>query len=198
VSGQAILATPEAPIVTRRPVADQIVKANAAPLVWLITGQCVGDTNQIRALADALHWPTVDKPLRFNPLRRLPWLRGPRLDTLTRPSRLMIRPPWPDLIIGAGYGGVPVARWIRRQNGGATRIVMFGNPRSAIDDLDLVITTPQYDRAPAPNVLALPLPVGDPAASVRPTADERAWLANLHAPRRLVVVGGPARNWTVD
>src|SRR5437764_6601090 len=169
------------------------------PKVWVLLGNRVGDNNQLLALAEGLGLPFETKQLHFSPLRRIPWLRGgARLRVLSPRGRALIRPPWPDLVIGCGYGSVPVARYIRQQAGGTTKIVQFGNPRSHIDDLDLLITTPQYARAPAPNVVALPFPVGDPAAASPATAEERSWLDAHPGPRRLLAVGGPTRNWKVD
>lgn len=172
---------------------------SAPPLVWLLLGNRLGDNNQLLALADGLGLPFETKPLTYNQLRRLPrFLRGARLISLTRRARRLIKPPWPDLAIGVGYGGVPIARYIRRAAGGATKLVVIGNPRADISDLDLVVTTPQYARAPAPNVLALPLPVGNPAASVTATREEAGWLQAYPHPHRLFAVGGPTRDWKID
>ena len=77
--------------------------------------------------------------------------------SLTRRARRLIKPPWPDLVIGVGYGSVPVARYIRRAAGGATKLVAIGNPRADISDLDLVDDHASIRPAPAPNVLALTL-----------------------------------------
>jgi uncharacterized protein len=171
----------------------------ARPLVWLMLGNRRGDNNQLLALAEGLGLPFETKVMSYTQLRRLPrFLRGARLISLTRRARRLIRPPWPDVVIGAGYGSVPVARYIRREAGGSTKLVQIGNPRSDISDLDLVITTPQYARDPAPNVLALPLPVGNPAARVTVSDDEEQWLRGLPHPRRLFAVGGPTRNWKLD
>lgn len=166
--------------------------------VWLLVGTRRGDINQLYALAEALGLPFEAKAITYNRLRHLPFLRGAGLSIVAKKSRELIRPPWPDLVIGIGYASVHVAREIRRRSGGRVRIVQVGNPRAEVDDLDLVITTPQYWRASAPNVLALPYPMGNPAKSVVPTARESAWLKAYPRPLRLVAVGGPARYWKVD
>jgi mitochondrial fission protein ELM1 len=150
------------------------------------------------ALAEGLGFRFETKALSYNRLRHIPFLRGPRLASLSRSSRRLIKPPWPDIVIGCGYVSVPIVRYIRRQSGGHTKVVLIGNPRTAVADIDLLITTPQYARAPAPNVLALTFPMGDPAAAAAPTATEEQWLAPLPRPRRLIAVGGPARNWRID
>jgi mitochondrial fission protein ELM1 len=167
------------------------------PVVWLLLGNCVGDNNQLFALAEALGFPFEAKTISYNQLRHIPFLRTD-LTIVARESRALIKPPWPDLVIGAGYACVPVARYIRRQSGGRTRIVHIGNPRGRIDDFDLQITTPQYAREGAHNLVALPFPIGNPAKAVQPTAEDLEWLRTFPRPRRLVAVGGPARHWQLD
>jgi hypothetical protein len=170
---------------------------SSALLVWLLLDNRVGDNNQLLALAKALGFPFEAKQMRFNALRRVPFLNHDGLAVVARDARDLIRPPWPDLVIVTGYGGVAVARYIRRQSGGRTRLVHIGNPRGKIDDFDLQITTPQYPRR-AKNLLELPFPIGHPAREAQPTADELHWLDDFPRPRRLVAVGGPARHWELD
>jgi uncharacterized protein len=169
-----------------------------APLVWLLLGNRQGDNNQLFALAEGLGLPYESKHLTHNHLRRFRFLRGPRLISLTREARQLIRPPWPDLVIGVGYGSVPVGRYIRKQTRGRTKLVQIGNPRTSINDLDLLITTPQYSRPPAANVLALPFPIGNPARLARAAGGEEDWLRAFPPPRRLIAIGGPANNWKLD
>ena len=143
--------------------------------VWILAGSRRGDNNQLQALAEALGMPFETKILAYNGLRHVPAFRRDLLH-VTKSSGAVIRPPWPDLVIGVGPNSPPVARYIRRRSGGRTRIVQIGDPRCPIRDLDLLITTPQYIRRKAPNILALPLPIGDPARSVAVTPDEELWL----------------------
>ena len=167
------------------------------PRVWLLMGSRAGDNNQILALAEALDWPFEKKHLAFNAMRRLPPLRK-GLTIIERGSRALISPPWPDLVIGVGYGSVCVARYIREQSGGRAKLVHIGNPRGTLDDFDLQITTPQYSRDPAANLLELPFAIGNPAAHARPSLQELEWLRQFPRPRRLIAVGGPARYWELD
>lgn len=172
-------------------------EAEKEPLVWLLMGTRAGDNNQLRALADALGWPFVEKRIAYNQLRRIPFLRA-GLTIVAGKARHLIRPPWPDLVIGVGYGSVPVARHVREQSGGRARLVHIGNPREPLDDFDLQITTPQYARDAAPNMLELPFPIGNPARGAQPTDAEIDWLSDFPHPRRLVAIGGPARFWELD
>jgi len=167
------------------------------PLVWMLMGSRAGDNNQLLALGEALGYPCQPKRIGYNQLRRLAFLRT-GLTIVSRKSRGLIEPPWPDLVIGVGYGSVPVARYIRSQSGGRAKLVHIGNPRERLKDFDLQITTPQYSRGPAPNLLELLFPIGNPAKSVQPTDEEEEWLSRLPRPRRFVAIGGSARHWQLD
>jgi mitochondrial fission protein ELM1 len=167
-----------------------------SPLVWLVMGTRAGDNNQLLALAEALGWPSVEKPIVYNQLRRIPFLRG-GLTIVASESRALIQPPWPDLVIGVGYGSVPVARYIREQTDGRAKLVHVGNPRDPLNDFDLQITTPQYSRK-APNLLELPFPIGNPARNANPSSEELDWFSAFPRPRRFMAIGGPARFWELD
>jgi mitochondrial fission protein ELM1 len=160
-------------------------------------GSRAGDNNQLLALAEALGYACQPKRISYNQLRRLPLFRT-GLAIVSRKSRPLIQPPWPDLVIGVGYGSVPVARYIRQQSGGRSRLVHIGNPREQLKDFDLQITTPQYSRGPGPNRLELLFPIGNPAKSIEPTDEEEEWLSRYRRPRRFVAIGGPARHWQLD
>ena len=182
----------------RLPDAASGATPDPEPKVWILLGNRVGDDNQLRALAEGLGWPFEEKPLRFNRLRHLRFLRDERLLHLTDEVRSTLVPPWPDLVLGLGYESIPVARFIRGQSGGRTRIVQLGNPRTDIADIDLVIATPQYLLPAAPNLLEIPFPIGNPARGVIATAGEHRWFDAMPHPRRLVAVGGSTRQWEID
>src|SRR3954464_3094989 len=110
------------------------------PIVWLLMGSRAGDNNQLHALARALGFPFEAKAISFNQLRRLPFMRC-GLQGVSVRSRALIAPPWPDLVICVGYASVPLARHIRRESAGRTKLVHIGNPRARIADFDLQITT---------------------------------------------------------
>jgi hypothetical protein len=169
-----------------------------APVVWVLLGKRRGDNNQMIALADALGLPYEPKALTCNLLRGIRFLRDERLLYLSRAARKSLSPPWPDIVIALGYDSIPVSRAIRSRSGGRTRLVHIGNPRTTLDDIDLVITSPQYRLGDARNVLALPFPVGNPAREVTPTTEEQGWLRTHPRPRRLVAIGGSTRQWKID
>lgn len=166
-----------------------------APRVWVLLGDKAGDNEQCLAVAEALGWPYDVKRLAYNRrFRRWNVRLGATLTSLDRERSDPLAPPWPDLVVGVGRRSVPVARWIRRQHGDATRLVQLGRPRAPLGWFDLVVTTPQYGLPDRANVVTLALPpvrrrVPDPVASW-PTHLPRPWIALL--------VGGRGDPFTVD
>ena len=168
------------------------------PRIWVLLGPRTGDNNQALALAEGLGLPFETRTLAYNPLQALSVWLPPTALTLDRGSRSHLRPPWPDLVIAIGRRSVPVARWIRKQAGGRTRLVRIGHPRVDPKLFDLVITTRQYPVPPGDNVLLLPLAMSRFEAPLQPTAEETEWLANLSSPRRLLAVGGATKYWSLS
>ena len=100
--------------------------------------------------------------------------------------------PWPSLVLASGRENEPVARWIRRQSGGETRIVHVGRPWGPISAYDLVVTTPQYRLPVRTNVLLNTAPLHR-VSRERLAAASRQWaerLADLPKPVIAVLVGG--------
>jgi mitochondrial fission protein ELM1 len=159
------------------------------PTVWVLLGKRRGDNNQAIALAEALGVPFVEKPLRFTLWRYLPRsLSALALWTIDAETRRTLAPPWPALVIGVGKRSVPVARAIRALSGGASRIVMLGDPRSPARWFDLVLTTPQYRMAAAANVHVLPIALARGIARHPIGADERPTT-------QVLLIGGPSWPW---
>ncbi|HED18676.1 MAG TPA: nucleoside-diphosphate sugar epimerase, partial [Gammaproteobacteria bacterium] len=162
-------------------------------MTWLLTGHKAGDNTQVTALADALGWPYTVKCFRYRPYELLTnRLLGITLAGLDQASSSELSPPWPALVITAGRRNEPVARWIRRQSGGKTRLVHVGRPWAPLDCFDLIVTTPQYFLPDRHNILKNSLPLHgvtneclDKAAAV--------WepkLAHLPRPYIAVLIGG--------
>ena len=170
-------------------------EASGPPRVWLLLGDKGGDNAQLRVLAGALGWPSEEKPLLFNRGYQVPnLLLGATLATLD-PACPPPAPPWPDLILASGRRAVPVARWIRRQSGGRTRLVHVGRTWAPLTWFDLVVAMPQYRVARAANVMRAHLPLNR-LAPQRLAGEAAAWQARVaHLPRPFttVLLGGPAR-----
>ncbi|MBC8038290.1 MAG: mitochondrial fission ELM1 family protein [Rhizobiales bacterium] len=166
------------------------------PLIWVLEGERAGDNAQARELAARVGGRIESRRLRYrHRLRKVRnFLLGASLVTLDREASDPLAAPWPDLVIGVGRRSVPVARWIRKQSGGATRLVQIGRPRARLDLFDLIITTPQYGLPAAPNVIELALPITpQPPASVAEDEGWRDMLALLPEPKIAVLVGGPMK-----
>jgi len=163
----------------------------------VLLGDKPGDNAQAVALAEALGLPFETRTLRYN-ARRVVWniLLGAGLSSVSAGRSEPLAPPWPDLVIAVGRRSVPAARFIRRASGDRARLVQIGRPRAPSRYFDLVLTTPQYRFARAPNVIELPLPFGMGAASPPGGAD--AELAALPRPRIAVLVGGPSGFYRLD
>jgi mitochondrial fission protein ELM1 len=159
---------------------------------WVLLGRRLGDNNQAIALAEALGVAFVEKRLRFTLLRYLP-RRFPTLGlwTVDSETRQALVPPWPTLVIGVGKRSGAVARAIRARSGGVTRVILLGEPRSPPGWYDLVITTPQYRVAPAPNVCLLPLAL---AKGIK----RHILGEDTGPPTRVLLIGGPSWPWRPD
>jgi mitochondrial fission protein ELM1 len=169
------------------------------PVVWLIDAYRAGERGQVRALVDALGWPSETRQLDYRRHVFLPHLLGQAtLRGITAESAALLRPPWPDLVISCGVRNEPVCRWIRARSGGRSRYVHVGRPWGKLESFDLVITTPQYRVPDRDNVVnnLLTLHGVTPAslAVVRP-----AWEADFaELPRPLIGVfaGGDSGPFT--
>ncbi len=170
-----------------------------SPRIWVLLGAHTGDNNQVLALARALDMPFETKQLQYNLLRKLgPAALGTSLAAVTSESRRLLQPPWPDLTIGIGRRSVPVARWIKRESGGRTKLVRLGDPRHDPRLFDLVLTTPQYRVPGAANVVQLPLALSPYQEPIAAEPDEAAWVAACGRPHLLFAVGGETRNWRLS
>lgn len=179
---------------------DQVFEARvaAATRVWVLEGKHVGDNAQLHALAKALArtpgWSWESKPLEFNPLHILPpSALGASVATISADTRARLTAPWPDLVIAAGKRSAPVARWVKAQSGGKTRLIQIGRPRARLDAFDLVLTTAQYRLPALPNVMQMLRPLNQMSDAMLTKAAE-AWRADLDAlpsPLIGVALGGP-------
>jgi mitochondrial fission protein ELM1 len=169
------------------------------PRIWVIPGNRPGDDAQVFALAEELGLPFETRKLIYN---RSFWpgagLSGVSADSVRRDIReKTLIPPWPDLIIFVGRRSVPVARWIREQSGGRTRLVFIGHPRIDPETFDLVFTTRQYRTPTGPSMRLQPVAMSRYRERLKATEEERAWLDALPRPHLLLMLGGDTRHWSM-
>lgn len=174
-----------------------LVRRGRPLVVWAVSDGRAGIEGQVVGLAQAL--------ARLTPVdletKRIAW-RGPlgRLPGWLKPSRALltpdsgISPPWPDVWIAAGRATLPLSRRVRQWSGGRTFVVQTQDPRTPLDDYDLVIP-PRHDQLEGPNVFPI---VGSPhrvtAERMRMEADRfAARISALPPPRVAVLIGGASK-----
>jgi mitochondrial fission protein ELM1 len=132
--------------------------------IWVITDGGAGNEAQALGLAEAI---ARRRPARIT-VRRV----APRAWTARLPARMWhalgareggwpftaynarvrrIKPPWPDLAIGAGRRIAPLVAALRQLYGVRTVQILY--PRMPLADFDLVVV-PEHDRVTGPNVVA--------------------------------------------
>ncbi|MHA7838968.1 MAG: ELM1/GtrOC1 family putative glycosyltransferase, partial [bacterium] len=176
------------------------------PVVWTLTDGEPGNDTQVEALAEALGWPWEARRPALGPQAALPFAgQGAHRRALQRESRgrSELRPPWPDLLIVAGRRVAAVARWVREQSRGRTRVVALGaaagTPPEAVD---LAVTPRSRALFPHPHRMEIesPLVGRRSTASMRLTEEGsgHARIAEIAQPRLALLVGSGTRHLGLD
>ena len=162
----------------------------ASPLVWALTGEGEAAGPAGAARRRGAGRPFEEKPLAFGPLAGLRGrLLGATAGGLDPAGSAPLAPPWPDVLITSGQRSAPVARWIRRQSGGRTRLVQLGRPGGPFALFDLIVATPD-DRLPIrANVLQVAAPLSRGGADDGTAA---APLADLPRPVTALLLAAPS------
>lgn len=164
--------------------------------IWVLADDRPGNVNQAVGVAEAMACPFKRIDISYGGAARLPnFIRRASLLGVTPRSREKLQAPWPDLVIAAGRRTAPVARWIKRQSGGKTRICQIMRPDGGEREFDL-IAVPAHDGVrPAENVLEIP---GAPhrISETRLVLEGKAWQGKFQGmPRPLIalIVGGSTK-----
>lgn len=139
---------------------DQDRPPAATPRLWLLLDDRPGHTTQVVGLAEALGWPYETRELRFTTLNRLSnRLLGASRLSLDAARSDALTPPWPDLVIAMGRRTAPIARWIRRQSGGHSKLVQLGRKAANVAaDFDLAVACAHFQQPAHPKRVELLLP----------------------------------------
>ncbi len=109
------------------------------PKVWVLDHYKTGHHTQARDLAGALGWPFETVALPKKPAGAAAALIRARI-TGSVPGFLPQARAWPDMVIGSGWLGGHVARFIGRASGGRTRVVTLGRrggPAEEAEDVSI-------------------------------------------------------------
>ena len=170
---------------------------NRDPTIWVLLDDRAGNRSQCLGVAEALGLRFQIHDLEYVAAAALPnFFLGANYAGLTASSRINLVPPWPDLVIAAGRRTAPVARKIKADSGGQTKLVQLMYPGSAgTEDFDLIVA-PRHDRlGPRPNLVEI---IGAPhrVTAARLEAEAEAWrerFADLPSPRWALIVGGSTK-----
>jgi mitochondrial fission protein ELM1 len=171
------------------------------PTVWVLLGTGTGGNAQMISLAEALAWPYETKHLIYSRASHCPnLLLGASALGIDRRRSTAFAPPWPDLVIAGSRRSAPVARWIKHQSGGRTRLVHLMHTQAPLERFDLIITTPQYRLPVRANVLhnTAPLTNVDPQRVAAAAAHWTARCAHLARPYTALLVGGNSSSYVLD
>ncbi len=168
-------------------------------LIWVLADDRAGNVNQAVGGAEALAQPFKRIDIGYTGLARLPnFIRRASLIGVDDVSRTRLVAPWPDLVIAAGRRTAPVARWIKKQSRGHTRLCQIMRPDGGESAFDL-IAVPAHDRMTVrENILEIP---GAPhrVTETRLLIEADNWRAHfkgLPGPRFAVIIGGSTKKTT--
>jgi mitochondrial fission protein ELM1 len=172
------------------------------PRVWTMTDGEPGNTTQVAALVDALGWPTETVTPVLGAISALPFTNlGAHLRGLSGsgPGRPFLETPWPDLLIVAGRRVAAVARWIRQESRGRTRVVAIGaKTATPADAVDLAVTRKGAALFPHPHRFEIERPMVASRSSGEGGARWRERVASIHGPRIALLLGSGTRRLGLD
>jgi hypothetical protein len=168
-------------------------------LIWVLADDRAGNVNQAIGVAEALAQPYKRIDIGYTKYVRLPnVIRRASLLGIDEVSRARLIAPWPDLVIAAGRRSAPVARWIKKQSRGHSKICQIMRPDGGEGAFDL-IAVPAHDRmANRENVVEIP---GAPhrVTETRLLIEADKWrlqFKGLPGPRFALIVGGNTKKTT--
>lgn len=125
--------------------------------IWALCDDRAGNVSQCLGVAEKLGLPYEIKNISYNKIARLPnLLLGSSARGLTAEALADIVAPWPDVVIAAGRRTAPIARYIKKQSAGKTRVVQMMWPEVGAADFDLIVT-PNHDKVEgADNIFDVP------------------------------------------
>lgn len=165
------------------------------PVTWVLLDDRPGHRTQVLGLARALKFPIEEKHLVFNWLNHVPNpLLGASVLTLDKAASSPLDPPFGELVIAMGRRAAPIARWIKQQSGGKTRVILLGRKAaSSAHGIDLAVSCAHFGLLPHARLKELTIPPTQVdahtlAGHARETSDPMAEIAKPHI---VWLIGGP-------
>ncbi len=167
------------------------------PSIWALLDDRAGNRSQCLGVAESLGLRFETRDLQYTVAAALPnVVMGASFAGLTAGSRAHLAPSWPDVIVAAGRRTAPVARRIKRLNGGHTFLTQIMYPGAAgAGEFDL-IAAPRHDERPGSPGLIHTTGAPHRLTPARLEEAARQWqerLADLPRPRVALAVGGSTR-----
>ncbi len=168
------------------------------PVIWLLLDNRVGNRSQCFGVVEALAFPYVIKELEYNLLAKAPnQFLGASFLGLTKKTQMVLKGPWPNLVIAAGRRTAPVAREIKHLSDGNTQLVQMMWPgANGVNDFDL-ICVPNHDNIlDAKNILKTTGAASVITASQITEIGQRyeALYAQYSSPKFALFCGGSTKN----
>ena len=170
--------------------------------IWALIDSRVGSANAIRGVLQNFsqnQFEIIEKQIAYTWWAKLPnWLKGASLIGLTDEAKKEVAAPFPDLVIAASRRTSSVARWIKKQSKGKTKIVqiLHPGPGSHLKEFDLIFV-PEHDKSKesTPNMIYT---IGSPTRTNLKTMKEAKakWekvFEHLPHPWTVVIVGGAVK-----
>lgn len=113
--------------------------------MWALMDNRMGSVGQARGVIQALDGKVevTEKQIAYTRWAKLPnCLKGCSLLGIDTADSSPLQKPWPDMVLSISRRTAPVARWIKKQSGGKTKIIQLMHPGNCgLKDIDLVIVS---------------------------------------------------------
>ncbi len=182
------------------------LKDGNSPRIWLLLDDRPGHQTQARGLAQALQalipLEIEEKHISFNTLNHLPnSILGASLLSVDKAKSSALNLPYPDLVIAMGRRTAPVARWIKRQSGGRTLVVVLGRKAASSPFLvDMSISCTHFGLHPHEHLKQLVVPPtqvnGRVMEQLKRDVDDP--MKDIAHPHVVWLLGGPTAQHTMD
>ena len=113
--------------------------------MWALLDDRMGSVGQAKGVILALAGcvEVEEKKIVYTRWAKLPnWMKGRSLLGVNKNESAILKAPWPDFVLSISRRTTPIARWIKKQSQGKTKIIQLMHPgKCGLKDLDLIIVS---------------------------------------------------------